>query len=103
MSDGESVSTERRECPLCEWQVTDEVVTETDRMELDYRSERHYEREHCGSVRVTVTLEATWKLHPGQNAKQLSAAALDRFEDEPVPGFAVAYASAEVTEEATDQ
>lgn len=58
-STGPDADTATRECPFedCEWSIEydpDDCYGEYD---ADYKSERHYEREHAGRVEIQVTLE----------------------------------------------
>lgn len=90
------------ECPLCDWEFEKEILTDVDSYVLDDEATRHYEQEHCGKVKVKVVLEAEWQLHPGQDKKEMSTRALERFEDEDIPGFEPAYSVVETLEEAED-
>lgn len=95
MTDTES---ETRECPYCEWSIDTDDLLFDDPHVLDHRADLHYEREHCGEVRVTVTVDRTLPLHPGQSTEQLRSHMLDLVEGE-LRGFEVAYASTEITDE----
>ncbi|PGF14417.1 hypothetical protein CP556_21385, partial [Natrinema sp. CBA1119] len=91
-----------RECPFpdCEWAY--EYAPDYDgRLEADFRSEMHYEREHAGEVRIKVTLE-TAQLLGDRNPMAVAEHAHERFADKTTAGYEVAYACAEVTEEADD-
>lgn len=62
----------------------------------------HFEREHCGTARVRVVLETKVRLLPGETAGDAAARQNDRFQNERVAGYELAYTVGEVTEAADD-
>lgn len=102
MSSTDETTRETRECPFpdCEW--TYEYADDYDgRLDADFRSEMHYEREHAGEVRIKVTLETTQRLED-QDPAAVAERAHERFAERDTGPYEVAYACAEVTEEPND-
>lgn len=94
---GES-ETVRKECPFpdCDWSIEKELTFWADRQSLEYKAERHYEREHAGRVKVQITIESEF-LHMGRDVEELRERHLD---DPPVDDpWEVAHVRTEVTEE----
>lgn len=65
--------------------------------------ERHFEDAHCGTARVRVVLETEVRLLPGETAREAAARQNDRFQDEPVAGYELAYTVGEVSEKTDEE
>lgn len=101
-SDGKQYPrTDKRECgfPGCGWSIEREVREPVDETVLDNKSLMHYEREHAGKVRVSVTLEME-QLHAGRDMEAVRGRILDNPPE--VAPYEVSHVRTEVLEEPSD-